>query len=338
MFIEVDIPRSVLTAFHSSFNLPRYNLCAFRLSIVWSDRMLIIYNAGQIQPGAVARPIGQLTQLLLVVLSMSFLPRDAPRRLNPNVYITPQLEVIFPKARGTSHDPDTADSYTPQKLASLFMGASQAHDIAEHILITDAWHCKNNSGKRHEFVLLHVKDANKPDVVNYMVLERATKSRNIAKHFGAASGSDLIRADDIFRVSSSRDCEIFLKALKYDNHKVIREVTFSEDQPYRLYELIGLAIAVCEVKRFYNVVDAQCYWFAGSIWECMQNMLPHANWSDKSKRAEKYLDKVVSRRAEATKIVEMAESAREEIRKIMEELEQIREVSAFHASPITKLS
>jgi hypothetical protein len=122
-------------------------------------------------------------------------------------------------------------------------------------------------------------DSTNPSLSNVIALQRSTSEKKKIVHAGAIFCSFTIKAEDNFHIPTIDAKGSLAKNLGYTNYKVLQEVTFDPHHRYPFYEMVALAAVVTEYSPNYIITDTQCYWYAGSIWECLRKRFPKAEWT-----------------------------------------------------------
>jgi hypothetical protein len=227
------------------------------------------------------------TSLIPVVLSLTTLLRAVQRSIrtarlglitesiDPAIFELPRNLTIFPNGLGSWAQSTNAAVaplvYSLQQLIDMFRRAYREEDHIENIYVSSARYCKQPKDAKHEFIILEVRDNMVPKIANFLVLDRtvqgpATKGRVPV----SASISTSILAQDRLRVSYYGDTRSLLKSCDLHNYNELARLEFSPSNPFFLYELVILASATSNTRQMYNLYNAQCFWFAGSVWDCMR--------------------------------------------------------------------
>lgn len=177
-----------------------------------------------------------------------------------------RLFSVFPQADGSNQ---TSEPFPLSELLDTVVTKNTGH-----VLVQSATYCKKQNGLEHEFIFLTVADDNQ-NYQNALILERAGKrlpgwsifriSQCLSWAFrgGAAIDQLVVSAD------GSATC-LESKLLPYAR---LNQFTFTEES-LLLSDLVMASRAVSILRNNYNLWNAQCYWFASSIWECIGRLCP----------------------------------------------------------------
>jgi len=146
--------------------------------------------------------------------------------------------------------------------------------------LVKAYHCKNtNSSSEHEFIIYEFVD----ESMNKLVL-RTDHHIGARKHTSSPSCSTPSLLDDGLSPISSlpasssssnqylaNDTITRIQALPH-RRKVLRTITFNGDSSLRpsLWDVVILVLTVHKDSAFYTIHARQCYWFADSIFGCLE--------------------------------------------------------------------
>ncbi|KAB5589362.1 hypothetical protein CTheo_7200 [Ceratobasidium theobromae] len=168
--------------------------------------------------------------------------------------------------------------FSPEHLYDVLTNYYNPDERVEHIVIKSASYCKQHRSPQHEFILIQVEDKAAHGLVNYIVLDRNNGDKRVRRGGGLGSGSwQHVVAKDEFRVSYDGDSVKLLKQCELESYDVLEEFKFASlTKPFFLYQLATLARTASVQRARYDVISANCYWFAGLIWECMTFMNPEA--------------------------------------------------------------
>ncbi|KAF8593714.1 hypothetical protein BDV93DRAFT_566220 [Ceratobasidium sp. AG-I] len=200
--------------------------------------------------------------------------------IDPEAYTQPRNLDIFPKPLGSIVQSKLAAEqpiqYTLTQLKFMFQRTYRDEDHIENILVSSARYCKQVDDPKHEFLLLEVRDEKIPRISNYLVLDRTIQtasSRTYAAISTSVSGSP---AHDRLRVSCYGDKELLVKQCNLGPYEELERLEFLST-PLLLCELVILAVETSSSRYHYNLMSAQCFWFAGCVWESMRMLVPCAN-------------------------------------------------------------
>lgn len=153
------------------------------------------------------------------------------------------------------------------------------NQVSTHVL--SALYCKQSGLYEHEFIRLIVANKANPSVRGYIVLDRTVLERNLPANQppSEAGGTKslmmgLLPALDRFTISSRAGEPPTLRS-GGGAFQVLERLEFKFGA-CSLYRLVVLAAAVASTRPNYQLLSAQCYWFASTIWECVQDLDPTA--------------------------------------------------------------
>jgi hypothetical protein len=145
----------------------------------------------------------------------------------------------------------------------------------EHIIVKSASYCKQTTGPKHEFIILEVEDLKSPGLKNFIALDRNNSDVPNRSAFASIQSSQSVAKDE-FRVSYDGNKRKLLQQCDLKEHEILETVEFNREDPLLLYQLATLTRAVSHQRDKYHVITANCYWFAGLIWDCVIRMRPSA--------------------------------------------------------------
>jgi hypothetical protein len=194
------------------------------------------------------------------------------------------------------------------------------------LVVKSAWYGKQTKAAAHEFIVIQVKDTDRSELSNYLVLDR-----NAENHRGSSrstASSQTTKAIDTFRVSYDGNIKKLLQECQLTPYKFLEQLSFPSDKPLRLYELVTLANVVSGRYPSYHVLDSSCYLFAGVIWECMHLMRPSAIYHNAlaKKRGKCRWFRYIPNHSEMQKTHKEIE---DKLPRIQRELEERRNVRGF---------
>ncbi|KAB5589358.1 hypothetical protein CTheo_7196 [Ceratobasidium theobromae] len=196
-----------------------------------------------------------------------------------------RVKDIFPAFDSNSGSTSWGDSYNtlkPDQLYRTLTDNYRSNNHVEHTIVKSAWFCKQEKSVGHEFIIVEVEDTLLPNgmLTNYLVLDR---NKGAPQHSSLGSTSKLVpkflrsAARDAFRVSHDGNLERLVKDCQLDSYEYLEQIKFERDRPLMLYELATLTHRISDLHPRYTFMDANCFWFAGLIWDCMIKMRPDAN-------------------------------------------------------------
>lgn len=161
----------------------------------------------------------------------------------------------------------------------MFQRAYRDEDHVDSIFVSSASYCKQLGDAKHEFILVEVRDKKIPEISNFLVLDRtvqAASSGTFTALFTTFQTSGT--AQDRLRVSCYGDKDLLIKQCSLGPYRELELLMFPLDssKPLLLCELLILALETSNSGYMYNLMIAQCFWFASCVWECMQLLVPSA--------------------------------------------------------------
>ncbi|KAG8682761.1 hypothetical protein FRC11_014435 [Ceratobasidium sp. 423] len=190
---------------------------------------------------------------------------------------------IFPAGfDSTSSSSSTQKSYypfSPERLYDVLTSGYTPEHHVEDIVVKYASYCKQTAGPKHEFIILEVEDKKSPGLKNFIALDRNNgEAPNRPTGFcSSLQSSQTFVAKDEFRVSYDGNKSKLLAQCGLQDHEILETLEFKPEEPLLLYQLATLTRAVSLQRDKYHVITANCYWFAGLIWDCIVRMRPSAN-------------------------------------------------------------
>ncbi|KAL5640036.1 hypothetical protein ACGC1H_007365 [Rhizoctonia solani] len=168
-------------------------------------------------------------------------------------------------------------SFSPEGLYdALTSGYSPEHHV-EDIIVKSASYCKKNTSPKHEFIIIEVEDRRSPGLRNFIALDRNISEANrLTGILASTQSSQSFAAKDEFRVSYDGNKKRLLVQCDLQDHETLETLAFKSSEPLLLYQLATLTRAVSFQRDKYHIISANCYWFAGLIWDCMVRMRPSA--------------------------------------------------------------
>lgn len=199
--------------------------------------------------------------------------------VDPEIYNIPRNLDIFPGALGSYQQSKQALEqplhYTLTQLKCLFQRSNREEDHIENIYVSSAEYCKETGEAKHEFLLLEVKDERIPLISNWVVLDRTVQASNSGTFSAlSTSVSSGAPAQDRLRVSCYGRKDLLTKQCNLTPYDVIERVTLPLSNPLLLCDLVILALETSKSRFMYNLMSAQCFWFASCVWECMLKLRP----------------------------------------------------------------
>lgn len=169
----------------------------------------------------------------------------------------------------------------PTALTPLCLLNVLKKDHLQRLLVRSAWYGKQTTSVRHEFILIQTEDALRPGLTRYLVLDRTVGDASQANverttsFFTLCVGTDAL---DSFWIlyDDPGDKEQLLHGCRLDSYIFLKRIDFGPDKPLLLLALVHLALHVSESHPKYHPLAANCYWFAGLVWECLRKLRPTA--------------------------------------------------------------
>ncbi|KAF8602947.1 hypothetical protein BDV93DRAFT_545074 [Ceratobasidium sp. AG-I] len=203
--------------------------------------------------------------------------------VGPEIYKIPRNHDIFPTGLGSYAKGQEALEqplpYTLIQLKSLLQRSNREDDHTERIYVASAEYCKRLDHVRHEFLLLEVKDNRIPQISNFIVLERTVDLSSGTITAASTSISSNSPAQDRLRVSYYGEKKLLIKQCNLGRYEVLEELKLpspAASTPLLLYELVIFAHETSKRRYTYDLMKAQCFWFASCVWECMLKLRPEA--------------------------------------------------------------
>lgn len=192
------------------------------------------------------------------------------------VYEQRHREIFPPGFDYTSPGAKIEHSYYPfalERLYNMLTNDYNPNNRVESIVVKSALYCKQTRSPQHEFIMIEVEDTKAPGLKNVIVLDR--NNGNVHGQTAGilsslqTSASINIAARDEFRVSYDGNRARLLSQCSLNPHETLEEIVFHPDEPLFLYQLATLAWMASVERERYQLLTANCYWFAGLIWDCM---------------------------------------------------------------------
>ncbi|KAK0484548.1 hypothetical protein IW261DRAFT_844654 [Armillaria novae-zelandiae] len=188
---------------------------------------------------------------------------------------TPSVVFFEGEPKGEIH------SMTLSACISALMAAGETDRVnvirLEHIKYTNNW--------LHEAILVELQEVDQAGVAvpvprkAYALVDRDADRSPAKKTSFSSSPSFSSKARD--SVKLSRDEESFTTSS--DQYEIRRYIEFAK-HPLPFIKLLVAASTVTETKPEYNLVTAQCYWYAESVWDIVVLHLQEV-WDDGLEKA-----------------------------------------------------
>ncbi|CAE6450096.1 unnamed protein product [Rhizoctonia solani] len=166
-------------------------------------------------------------------------------------------------------------SFSSDQLYDLLTSSYNPEHHVENIVVKSASYCKQTTGPKHEFIILEVEDLKSPGLKNFIALDRNNGDTPNRSTFASIQSSQSVAKDE-FRVSYDGNKGKLLDQCNLREHDSLETIEFQPEAPLFLYQIATLTRAVSHQRDKYHVITANCYWFAGLIWDCMVRMRPSA--------------------------------------------------------------
>ncbi|KAF8602955.1 hypothetical protein BDV93DRAFT_581129 [Ceratobasidium sp. AG-I] len=248
--------------------------------------------------------------------------------VNPEVYNIPRNLHIFPSGLGSythgKRELEDPRLYTLSHFKSLLLQSSTQHDHVENIYVSSVEYCKQLGQATHEFLLLEVRDKLIPKLSNFVVLERTVhKPTSGALTTLYSSPCVDIPAQDRLRLSCYGEKDLLIKQCTLGPYQVLERAELhssSPSAPLLLWELAILALETSKSRLMYNLLKAQCFWFAGCIWECMLKLRPELNRTTVTTNKNRGKFKIFQQKVNSREIDVILEKTKSGIQQCQEEL------------------
>lgn len=212
-------------------------------------------------------------------------PKDIASTPPPSFLGRPLRDVFPPGLQSSSASGSCGSApgiFSPADFYDTLTRGYGNHGHVEQTVVKSAWYYKQVKSARHEFIVLQVEDLAVPGLRNYLVIDRnrgdaaSRPSGGILKLI-MSLGTD---AQDAFRVSYDGNLAQLFHDCQLGSHKELERIDFKSEEPLLLHQLATLVREVSNRSLKYHPVDANCYWFAGLVWEGMREMRPGAILTD----------------------------------------------------------
>lgn len=222
---------------------------------------------------------GRLADISQPQLRQELAELEAGSRMAVEDPLQHRLRSVFPA--GFDRPPPTSGerkSFTPEDLYETLIDGRRSNDRVESIYLVSATYRKRTAPPEHEFILIEVEDRKLPGLRNYMILDRVPgPAETVLATSGGQYHSSL--ATDRFRVAYDGDESKLIAQCNLKTHRILETMIFQNNDPLPFHCLVGLARTVSKQREHYNVLNSNCYWFAGLTWECLLFMRPGAGYN-----------------------------------------------------------
>ncbi|CAE6457180.1 unnamed protein product [Rhizoctonia solani] len=163
-------------------------------------------------------------------------------------------------------------------LGELVEEIIREHNMAQpcdSVVVTSGFYGKKRQPPHHEFVLFMLENTQAPGIRNYTVLDRNIFRMGV----DVMSGTQPFisnAAKDEFRFSCDGNKEKLLQRCNLSPYNIIETIKFQTNEPLPFSQLAIIALATSLQRSHYHLFNANCYWFAGLIWEYIVQVHPRA--------------------------------------------------------------
>ncbi|KAF8594732.1 hypothetical protein BDV93DRAFT_549100 [Ceratobasidium sp. AG-I] len=178
-------------------------------------------------------------------------------------------------------DIDPLSTYqSSSTLQSIYDDITTRYDATtENTWVESVTFCKERKGSRHEFILIYTVDSS-TNTKATLLLERTS---DVPMHEAIRSVRSILSwfcgtrvAQD--RLKILRDGNLWDLKNRTESINMLETLRFTcPDKPLFLYELIILSYITSVTNIEYHLFTAQCYWFAGMVWDCITRLRPEAD-------------------------------------------------------------
>lgn len=205
-------------------------------------------------------------------------PGDLPPKTSASLSLRERLRDVFPPGLESNSKSIGRGSYTfsPHDLYEVFARERDNQHVGETI-VKSAWYGKQKKSAGHEFILIQVEDLMIPGLENCLVIDRNQgKSSSPLKVSKALTRFSSLDATVAFRVSHDGDLSRLVEECQLTPYRLLEHIHLQPNEPLQFLKLVTLVNHISDLPHGYNLLDANCYWFAGLVWECMVMMCPAA--------------------------------------------------------------
>ncbi|CUA67519.1 Rho guanine nucleotide exchange factor 6 [Rhizoctonia solani] len=144
----------------------------------------------------------------------------------------------------------------------------------DSVVVKSAMYGKKLKLPHHEFVLFELGNTERPNLRNHVVLDR--NRLDGASILSSIQHSNSAIARDEFRFSCDGNRDRLLRKCDLTPYEAIETIEFPTSDLLPFYELATIALVTSRQRDHYHLLDANCYWFAGLVWEQVLQMYPEA--------------------------------------------------------------
>jgi hypothetical protein len=250
-----------------------------------------------------------------------------------SLFQAPRNIHIFPKAFGSkSHPSHSPHIFDLTQLHDALFGKYDPENHLEHTLVDSLEYCKQKSDPEHEFIIVTAKDSAAPQFVNYMVLDRTSNipADRVGKHILATFSPSIWKAyaEDKMKISPDGDLPCLLKHCQISSYRTLERLDFPE-KPLMIHELIAVSRAASSQQVEYRVFEAQCYWFAALVWDCVKRLRPEASSVEGSDRNLRGKFGFFYQRGSEQDLPDVLPKVKDELTRLGEQMTTAREVFKY---------
>ncbi|KAG8730344.1 hypothetical protein FRC11_006930 [Ceratobasidium sp. 423] len=137
----------------------------------------------------------------------------------------------------------------------------------DSVVAISAMYCKKRQTLRHEFILFELENTRDPGTKSYTVLDR-NKYRRADPPPSTSSSPSTVTPDE-FKFYRDGNKDNLLDRYKLAPYDTVATIQFHVNSPLPFYQLAIIAMATSLQRESYDLLNANCYWFSGLVWEYM---------------------------------------------------------------------
>ncbi|CAE6442259.1 unnamed protein product [Rhizoctonia solani] len=161
-----------------------------------------------------------------------------------------------------------------EELIQSFIKEHNAEQPLDSVVVKSAMYGKKLKIPHHEFVVFELGHNRDPSLRNHVILDR--NRLDGASILSSVQHSNSAIARDEFRFSCDGNRDKLLRKCDLSPYEAIETIGFPTGDLLPFYELATIALVTSHQRDHYHLLDANCYWFSGLIWEQMLQMYPEA--------------------------------------------------------------
>ncbi|CAE6394035.1 unnamed protein product, partial [Rhizoctonia solani] len=161
-----------------------------------------------------------------------------------------------------------------EDLIQTFIEENSAEQPLDSVVVKSAVYGKKLKIPHHEFVVFELGHTRDPSLRNHVILDRTRVTG--ANVLSSVQQSNSAIARDEFRFSCDGNRDKLLERCGLIPYDTIETIEFSIGNLLPFYVLATIALVTSHQRDYYHLLDANCYWFAGLIWEQVLEMYPDA--------------------------------------------------------------